>query len=49
MEQQEVSGKKSRFIRTHTVATIALVLAIVVSLGLSWQLFEYRGLMAYLA
>jgi hypothetical protein len=49
MEDEKPAGKKRRFIRTHTIGTFALVLAIVVSLGLSWQLFEYRGLMAYLA
>lgn len=49
MENQQPSGKKRRFVRTHTIGTFALVLAIIVALGLSWQLFEYRGLMAYLA
>lgn len=49
MDNEKPAGKKRRFIRTHTIGTFALVLAIIVSLGLSWQLLEYRGLMAFLA
>ena len=49
MVHQEASNRKSPFFRTHTIGTFALALALVVTLGLSWQLFAYRGLMAYLA
>lgn len=43
------SANAGQKVRTHTIVTVAILLAVVVAVGLSWQLYHYNGLMSLLA
>lgn len=49
MTNEGNSARAGQRVRTHTIVTVAILLAVVVAVGLSWQLYRYNGLMAMLA
>jgi hypothetical protein len=49
MTNEGNSARAGQRVRTHTIVTVAILLAVVVAVGLSWQLYRYNGLMSLLA